>query len=207
MFSKFLNIKVEKQEYILNAAMKEFSQKGFEDASTNEIVKEANISKGLLFHYFKNKKNLFIFLYNYCMDIYINEFYKKIDIDETDIFVKLDQSRVIKLELLIRYPQLFVFIEVAYKEKSNSVKGDIEIINAELTTSSYAKVFANVDASKFKDGLNIEKCINIIIWTADGLAAQLLKKDKILTLNKEDYQKAFDEADVYMDILKNCFYK
>ena len=141
------------------------------------------------------------------MDIYINEFYKKIDIAETDIFVKLDQSRVIKLELLIRYPQLFVFIEVAYKEKSNSVKSDIEIINAELTTSSYAKVFANVDASKFKDGLNIEKCINIIIWTADGLAAQLLKKDKILTLNKEDYHKAFDEADVYMDVLKNCFYK
>jgi len=49
MFSKFLNIQQEKQEHILDAAMKEFAQKGFENASTNEIVKEAGISKGLFY--------------------------------------------------------------------------------------------------------------------------------------------------------------
>ena len=60
MFSKFLNLD-EKQDRILNAAIKEFAQKGYDSASTNEIVKEAGISKGLLFHYFKIKSSYFSF--------------------------------------------------------------------------------------------------------------------------------------------------
>ncbi|NQD68578.1 TetR family transcriptional regulator, partial [Bacillus haikouensis] len=36
---------IDKQERIINAAMQEFVKAGFEKASTNEIVKEAQISK------------------------------------------------------------------------------------------------------------------------------------------------------------------
>ena len=50
MFSKFLNLELEKQDRIINAAIKEFAQKGYDKASTNEIVKEAGISKGLLYN-------------------------------------------------------------------------------------------------------------------------------------------------------------
>ena len=60
-----MSLSEEKQQRILNAALKEFAQKGYKNASTNQIVKEADISKGLLFHYFKNKKQLFLFLYDY----------------------------------------------------------------------------------------------------------------------------------------------
>jgi len=207
MFSKFLNLKLEKRERILEASMKEFAQKGFENASTNEIVKAANISKGLLFYYFKNKKGLFLFLYDYCMDLYINEFYKKINMDETDIFIKLHQCTLIKLELLIKYPEIFLFIEVAYMEKSVDIKSDLELINEELTISNYNKIFENMDTSKFKEGLDTEKCINIIIWTSNGLGAQMMKKGKLVTLNKEDYEKTFAQVDGYMEFLKSCFYK
>lgn len=61
MFAKFLSLDKEKQDRIINAAMKEFAQKGYDKASTNEMVKEAGISKGLLFHYFQNKKQLYFF--------------------------------------------------------------------------------------------------------------------------------------------------
>jgi TetR/AcrR family transcriptional regulator len=207
LFSKFLNLQQDKQERILNAAMKEFAQKGFEKASTNEIVKEAGISKGLLFHYFNSKKALYLFLYDYCIEVCMNEFYKKINMDETDIFIKLRQCRLIKLELLKKYSELFVFIEVAYKERQTEIKSDLELINENILISSYAKIFGNIDTSKFKEGLDIEKCINIIIWTIDGFAARLMKNDKLLSSYKEDYEKASAEADVYMEVLKNCFYK
>ncbi|MCB2293330.1 TetR/AcrR family transcriptional regulator [Clostridium algoriphilum] len=207
MFSKFLNLQQEKQERILDAAMKEFAQKGFENASTNAIIKEADISKGLLFYYFKNKKSLFLFLYDYCINLYINEFYKKINMDETDIFIKLRQCSVIKLELLMKYAAIFIFIEVAYRDKSENIKSDLELINKELSISNYNKIFKNMNTSKFKKGLDTEKCINIIMWTLEGFGAQITKNEKLLTSNKEDYQKAFDEADLYMNVLKNCFYK
>ena len=41
----------EKKQKIINASIEEFS-KGYSLASTNEIVRKAGVSKGLLFHYF-----------------------------------------------------------------------------------------------------------------------------------------------------------
>lgn len=207
MFSKFLKIQEEKQERILDAAMREFAQKGFENASTNEIVKQADISKGILFHYFKNKKNLFLFLYDYCINLYINEFYKKINMDETDIFIKLRECSLIKLELLMKYPEIFVFIEVAYREKSKEIKGDLKIINEDLKIDNYNKIFENIDTSKFKEDLDIKKCINIIIWTIEGFGAQAMKEEKLLTVNKEEYEKTVAQAAIYLGVLKNSFYK
>ena len=58
MNEKFFEIKNEKQERILNAAIKVFALNGYRKASTDVIVTEAGISKGLLFHYFTNKLSL-----------------------------------------------------------------------------------------------------------------------------------------------------
>ncbi|HAG42911.1 MAG TPA: TetR family transcriptional regulator, partial [Clostridium sp.] len=141
MFSKFLNLDMEKQDRILNAAMKEFAQKGFEKASTNEIVKEADISKGLLFHYFKDKKNLFLFLYDHCIDVSTNEFYKKINLDEKDFFIRLNQMCIIKFELLNKYPEMFRFIETAYMETSKNVKKELDERKEKLIKINSIKVF------------------------------------------------------------------
>ncbi|MDX8360343.1 TetR/AcrR family transcriptional regulator [Cytobacillus sp. IB215316] len=45
-------------EKILQAAMELFISKGFHSASIDEIAKQADISKGLLYHYYKGKENL-----------------------------------------------------------------------------------------------------------------------------------------------------
>ena len=65
MNPKFFDIKKEKQDRIINAALKVIALRGFSHASTDEIVKEAGISKGLLFHYFENKQGLLDYLYGY----------------------------------------------------------------------------------------------------------------------------------------------
>ena len=49
----------EKRDRIINAAIEEFARYPFEKASTNNIVKKAGISKGLLFHYFDSKQALY----------------------------------------------------------------------------------------------------------------------------------------------------
>ncbi len=207
MFSKFLNLDMEKQDRILNAAMKEFAQKGFEKASTNEIVKEADISKGLLFHYFKDKKNLFLFLYDHCIDVSTNEFYKKINLDEKDFFIRLNQMCIIKFDLLNKYPEMFRFIETAYMETSKNVKKELDERKEKLIKINSIKVFEGFDLSKFKEDIDVKKAINVMIWTFQGLGDEALKKAKLLSLDKPDYSEVFAEADIYIDMFKNCFYK
>ncbi|MDR2572521.1 MAG: TetR/AcrR family transcriptional regulator, partial [Oscillospiraceae bacterium] len=58
---KIMAMDPEKRDRVINAAMKEF-RKGFKSACTDEIVREAGISKGLLFHYFGTKDGLYDFL-------------------------------------------------------------------------------------------------------------------------------------------------
>lgn len=47
-----------KEEMILEAAIKIFSEKGFSAATTSEIAKEAGVAEGTIFRYFKTKKEL-----------------------------------------------------------------------------------------------------------------------------------------------------
>ncbi len=207
MFSKFLNLEGEKQTRILNAALKEFAQKGYKNASTNEIVKEAEISKGLLFHYFKNKRELFLFLYDYCLETLIKDFYNKVDLKEKDIIARLKQFSMVKLKMLEKYPDIMRFIETAYMEDSIEVKNEIEGRNAGLADNNLAKAFEGIDVSKFKEGIDVEKAINIIIWTFEGIGNAEIKRAKLDPSSKIDYLKVFKEGEIYIEMFKKWFYK
>lgn len=47
-----------REEEILEAAVKIFSEKGYSAATTSEIAKEAGIAEGTIFRYFKTKKDI-----------------------------------------------------------------------------------------------------------------------------------------------------
>ena len=61
---RFQNLAEDKQETIIRAAIKEFSEHGYENANTNEIAAKAGISVGSLFTYFENKRQLFLAVIN-----------------------------------------------------------------------------------------------------------------------------------------------
>jgi AcrR family transcriptional regulator len=62
----FLRLMTDKREKILNAALKLFIEKGFQNTSTANISKEAGVATGTLFIYFPGKDALINELYKYC---------------------------------------------------------------------------------------------------------------------------------------------
>jgi TetR/AcrR family transcriptional regulator len=207
MSSKFLSLNQEKQERILNAALKEFAQKGYENASTNEIVKSAEISKGLLFHYFNNKKELYLFLYNHFVEVLMEEFFNELDFNERDIFERLKSLMILKSKLMVRHPEVFDFMMSASMEASEEVKEALNSTNTQLMQASYGRLFENIDLTKFQEGMDIQRTINIIMWTLEGFSNQELEKAKRLNKGLHDFDDAFKEAEVYIEMLKKSFYK
>ncbi len=60
MTELFNRIPEQKRNRILQAGIHEFATHGYDNANTNHIAKQANISVGSLFQYFENKEDLFL---------------------------------------------------------------------------------------------------------------------------------------------------
>ncbi|MBE0600257.1 MAG: TetR/AcrR family transcriptional regulator [Firmicutes bacterium] len=56
----FLNLKEDKQQRILDAALREIAANGYDKASVTRIVKEAGIATGSFYQYFEDMDDLFI---------------------------------------------------------------------------------------------------------------------------------------------------
>lgn len=202
MYTAFMNIDKKKQLKIINAALHEFGEKGYASASTNDIVKEAGISKGLLFHYFTNKKQLYAFLYDYSMELLMDEFFGELDQLERDIFLKLRQLILLKWKLIEKHPAIFTFLWKAALEDSIEIQNK----NNDMLQTSYAKIFEDIDVTKFKKGWDFEKVKNIIMWTLQGFSDQMLEKINHLSLEEIDYAAITEELDSYIDMLREAMY-
>jgi TetR/AcrR family transcriptional regulator len=207
MFSKFLSLDSEKQDRIINAAIKEFAQKGYDSASTNEIVKEAGISKGLLFHYFQSKKQLFFFLFDYCYNLVADEFFKKVDLTERDFFKRVRQAVHIKMDLQSKYPDILTFIQEAFMQDSPEIKVEFDKKKQELNAVNTGIIYDGIDLSKFRDDVDPQKILKIISWTFEKMSDEELLKAKMVPGHKIDYEKVFLEAEEYFEVFIKCFYK
>lgn len=206
MYSNFEKLDPEKKERIINAAMEEFARHGYKNASTNEIVKKAGISKGILFHYFRDKQNLFYYLYDFATQKLLEDFYRKIDVEEPDFIKRIYEITNIKALLSTRHPGLFRFIEMAYIDEAEEASAHVQKVSEEILSGSEKVLFQNIDMSLFKEGVDLEKVMKIITWTFDGYGKAELAKAKQLD-EPLDYERVFRESREYLEMFKNMFYK
>lgn len=209
MIDKFMNLEEEKRERIINAALEEFAKKGYNNASTNEIVKNAGISKGLLFHYFGNKKGLFLFLIDYVINVFADGLYSRINYDETDILKRWGQIALLKVDLIQKHPDLYGFLLTSFSDDSNEIKKDMENIDKSIVVDAYEKLLVNIDTSVFKSGMDAKQVMEIIIWVTQGFGNRMMERLKLDPDFKSNFNMttAAAEFDGYMKLLRSVFYK
>lgn len=206
MLPKLLNLESKRKDVILNAALKEFATKGFDDASTNVIAKESGISKGLMFHYVNSKKDLFLFLYDYCTDMINKEYLDLVNFNEQDIFEKLRQSYLLQIDLLQKHPWIFDFIKIT-ATKSDEINKELEGRVNEKQLLCLETMFDRVDESKFREGLNVDKAKQLIFWSNIGFTSQILEDIRNSEITALDYDNILAELDGYLNELRKIFYK
>lgn len=206
MLEKFYKIDEVKQKRIINVAMREFVESGYEKASTNKIAAEAGISKGSLFFYFGNKKNLYMFLVDFSVEKYVKDFFKKIDFWEIDLLVRLREVIILKVKLMTEYPHVFKMIECAKTQVASEVKDEIE---QKISNSRelHIPLTRGIDSRLFKEELNYEDSLKTIFWSIDGLSNELTESLRSNEVVEIEFSKETVIANNYIDFLKNTFYK
>lgn len=202
----FENLDPQKKKRIINAALEEFSNKGYSQTATDVIVARAEISKGSLFHYFGSKRGLFIYLCDYVFNLITRAFYEKMDMEITDFFAKYRLALRVKLEMMYDYPAMFKFLEMLILDNSEVAVSYYKKAQWETMTETKTRFFSNLDLSKFREGLDLSKTINTVIWAFDGFSNEWIEKIKV---SKEplDYQRLVSEAEEYLEFYEKLFYK
>lgn len=207
MLEKLLNLEPKRRDAIINAGYKEFATKGYDDASTNIIAKESGISKGLLFHYINTKKKFFLFLLDYCNQILKEEYFDLINFNQKDILERFRQTYLLKIDVILKYPFIFEFIKIAMLTEAAEVKKELEGRIIKGNAEGYEFMFDNIDESKFREGLDVEKCKKLIYWCILGYSTEQLEESKNMEIINVDFEKIRVEFDGYLEELRKSFYK
>jgi len=206
IYFKFKKLKEEKQRQIIDAALKEFAKNGFDRASTNKIVKDAKISKGSLFNYFNSKKELYIYLLDYSMGV-VEGLYDKVDLDERDIFKKIGNFGIQKLKIYKKSPHVLDFLASVKLEESKDVKDIIDEKIPLMYDRGLKEIYRDIDYSKFRDDIDVEKAIEILNWTMFGFGEKIIRRINNFEDGSQFAKEAFKEWKTYSNILKDIFYK
>jgi len=206
VYSKFEQLDSDKQQIILNAALAEFSEKSYKQASTNEIVKRAGISKGILFHYFGNKKQLFIYLFDWAMGYFMDRFNREVDLDNRDVISRLWEVVEFKMKINSYYPTMFGFFQQMFVDTPPDIMNELMKTRDLLALNIFDRLFDNVDWTFFRDELAEPRSLEAIKWIFEGYGNTLIEKIK-QEEGSLDVEAAFSGSQEFFGYVRKLFYK
>lgn len=206
MNETFKNLDETKQKRILNAALKEFSENGYEQASTNKIIKIAGIGKGMLFYYFNNKKDLYEYLVDYALNVMFNEYLQLIDLEEPDFIERLKQIAQIKAAYLDNHPYVSNFIGTVFLSDEEELPEELQTRLVDLQKTGQSLLYKNIDKSLFRNDVDVEKSFKLIQWAFEGYQNELMQQFKDTKIASVDLKPYWDEFYEYLGVLKTTFY-
>ena len=220
---KFLALTEEKRTAILNAALQCFgkfgyekasindiavaahiskaSVFGYEKASINDIAVAAHISKASVFQYFGSKKQLYIYLLEYCKKIIEGIFDKEALDSQTDLFDRIMTSSKIEMESFKTQPFILQFISSVWEETSPDVLDSLVILTEETCKFRNDMILREDDALKFKNPEDAGPVFQMLLLMAEGYAARYRGADTF------DFDTVMDDFQKNIAILRKNFYK
>jgi TetR/AcrR family transcriptional regulator len=107
-FSTFRHLPPDKQERVLDAALAEFAEQGYQAASLNRVVTQAGIAKGSLYQYFPNKEGIFNYIFQHALQMVRRTLNAvKEETLEEHFFVRLEKSLLAGVRFSREHPRIF----------------------------------------------------------------------------------------------------
>ena len=200
MNSKFFDMKKEKQDRMINAALKVFALQGYRHGSTDDIVREAAVSKGLLFHYFGSKLGVYQFIYDYSVRYMNLELRSTVNSGESDLFVVVKQIERAKMHAMRGYPYMQQFLNRSMAEDSyEALLAVVEKRNA--LEETIAAVEGQIDYGALPGEIDGEKLRKMLDFTIKGLMTERFQDASFQP------EMLYEEICGYLDMMRRIVYR
>ena len=143
----------QKRNALINAGFEEFSIHGKDRASLNNILKKSKLSKGVFYHYFESKDDLYVFLIRYAGKHITKDLEEESLMDERDFINRIIKSFYVKANVFRNFVYFADFLIRVYQE--NEVDWVQQIINKENNNYERRVISENIDFDLFKTNDNM----------------------------------------------------
>ena len=195
MNDKFFDLKKDKQDCMINAALKVFAMQGYKHASTDDIVREAGVSKGLLFHYFESKLGVYEFVYEYSVRYMVLELSTTVSKEESNLFEVMKQMEFARMNVAKGYPYMQQFLNRSMTEDVGeallATENKRKILEAE-----YERLDAQIRYIGFPSGVDGRKLHKMLDFTIKGLMTERFMEDAFHP------EMLYQEIVEYLDLMK-----
>jgi AcrR family transcriptional regulator len=198
---KYFELPIDKQKKIVNGGYKLFALFPYKKASMAAIADEANISKSLLFYYFKNKKEYYLFLFETAIKFTNEKRVESIQEKKYDLFELINQNVKCRMKMIRDYPYLYKFMTRAYYETFEDIKFELDIKKKTITQIGKEEILNLIDHNRFKNANDVQVLFNIILSIAEGCMRGCEDLDIVKT------QRIIEEFNCMMESLKKHYYK
>lgn len=193
MNEKFYNLPEDKQQKIINAGYRVFSQNSYKKSPVSEIAAEAGISKSLLFHYFKNKKELYLFLWDTCAKVTVEYLEKYGCYEPGELFEVMLRGLKAKMEIMRRYPDLGAFVIRAFYEKDPEISLAIQESYRKLLDYKADATLTSLDPSQFVEGLDLSMMYQEMYRASEGYLWEKVQQGNVdCDEMEQDFMKMID---------------
>ena len=168
MNQKFFSLPEEKQQAIINAGYRVFSRNSYKNSPMSEIAEAAGISKSLLFHYFHNKKELYLFLWDKCAETTIEYLTRYGCYGQTELFESMERGMRAKMEIIRLYPDMGTFTIRAFYETDPEICAAIQESYHRYFSLKADKTRLNLNPDQFIPGLDVEMMYREMYWASEG---------------------------------------
>ncbi|WP_326910589.1 TetR/AcrR family transcriptional regulator [Sedimentibacter sp. MB31-C6] len=196
-----------KKERILIASLEEFSEHGFEKASTDSISIKADVSKGLIFHYFGTKEKLYMTTINECVDDILDDLlfnYNKIDLQDTDLITILMKLMENKYNFFIKNPLHYKLVIKSFYNSPPKLKSELDKRYSELKEIGYNIMAEIIKNLSLKRDIDVNNVISIITAITNIIE---LKFTPYLTDDTANFKMYYEEMkEEYIKLMKIVMY-
>ncbi|MGF9905886.1 TetR/AcrR family transcriptional regulator [Brevibacillus porteri] len=193
---------------LLEAALVEFSAKGYERGSTNQIVQNAGVSKGMLFHFFGNKKGLFLAIVDACIERFFAYIQTRMEAVPQDFFARFLHVNQAKMALFAEEPAIYQMAVATFFDYPEECRAEIEDREAKFNTRYLPLFLDQVDTSLIKAQFDPQKALHFLLSAVEALTQKYVREN-YETSDKgfAHVQSFFAELESYMEMMKVGLYR
>ena len=162
---------LQSKQKILASALKEFSEKGYGLSSINTICADGNLSKGILYHYFKDKDEVYLACVQACFDAltsYLQEHQNSIGDGEIRLTAYFE-ARLVFFRINPQYHRIFCDAvttpPVHLSGRIKQARKPFDAFNLDLFTKI-------LDSLKLRPGISKEQVIDIFFQYQNFISTQ-----------------------------------